>query len=71
MVYLIIYIIGFIAVPAHLIYVKRKVNDITLFDLFGFLLLGIFSWLFIILELVGWLCIKSEKIIVLKKKNIL
>lgn len=69
MVYLIIYIIGFIAVPAHLIYVKRKVDDITLLDFFVCLFLGIFSWLFIILELVVWLGIKSGKIIVFKKKK--
>ena len=69
MIYLIIYIIGCIAAPAHLIYVKRKEDDITLLDFFVILFLGIFSWLFIILELVVWLGIKSEKIIVFKKRK--
>ena len=70
MVYLIIYIIGFIAVSIHFINDKRKTDDITLSDCFLVLFLSIFSWLTFIVELVNWLKDNSGKIIVFKKKKI-
>lgn len=69
MVYLIIYIIGFIAVSIHFINDKRKTDDITLSDCFLVLFLSIFSWLTFIVELVNWLKDNSGKIIVFKKRK--
>lgn len=68
MIYLVIYIIGFIAVLVHLIPIKRKECDITLSMFFSILFLSIFSWLSIIVELAVYLKENSSKIIVFKKK---
>ena len=70
MVYLIICIIGFIAVSIHFINDKRKTDDITLSYCFLVFFFSVFSWLTFIVELVDWLKENSGKIIVFKENSL-